>query len=789
MVLGAIFQAEIALLADLGDDSRDHLPMERKREPMLPIVFSKGWGRMLRRYLPNVGLLLIILVGAALVPVFSQLTPNQGDWPEYGHDAGGARFSPLTQINAANVAHLAPAWTYHTGEIGRSFETTPILVNNVLYLSTEAHNIVALDPVTGKEIWKYDTKSKPNQRETRGVAYWPGDKQNPPRILFGTGDGRLIALDAKTGTPAAGFGDNGSVDLRAGVLDKFPNASWGISSPPTIYRDVAIVGPATQEGPALGPPGDPRGFDVRTGKLLWVFHSTPRPGEPGNDSWGPSGWKDRAGPSQWGPGTLDPKLGIVYLPIGNPADSYYGGDRPGNDLYSASVIALDAQTGKLRWYYQITHHDIWDYDMSAPPALVEVKRDGKTIPALAQITKQSLLFILDRRTGKPVFGVEERPVPKGDVPGEWYSPTEPFPVKPPPLARMSLNKDQISTRSPEAQKFCSDWFSTLHNDGPFTPFGMTPTLLIPGSMGGGDWGGVSFDPQLGYIFANTNNLAGVGQMVKTVPGAPASPYRAGPPMPYHNSGGATRFVDKQGYPCDTPPWALLTAVNANTGDIVWQKPLGSYDALEAQGLKDTGAPLMGGSIATAGGLVFVAGTTDSKFRAFDSRTGNELWVTKLPATGTAVPMTYMGSDGKQYVVIAAGGSNRFRMIAGTADQTSDSLIAYALSANQTSESGPPAGRAPVAPGEPAASTSAAPVTAAPAAAAAAPVGSLPDGPEKATVIKVCTTCHGASNFTTIGLSRTGWENEVQNMKGNGAVGTDAEFKQVIDYLTRNFPSR
>ena len=311
-----------------------------------------------------------------------------------------------------------------------------------------------------------------------------------------------------------------------------------------MLRRRAGVSPATQEGPALGPSGDPRGFDVRTGKLLWVFHTVPRPGEPENKTWGPEGWVNRSGPSQWGPGTVDTKLGLVYLPIGNPADSYYGGDRPGNDLYSASVIALDALTGKLRWYYQMVHHDLWDYDMSAPPALIEVKRDGKTIPALVQIGKQSLLFILDRRTGKPVFGVEERPVPKGDVPGEWYPPTEPFPVKPPPLARMSLNKDELSKRSPEAEKFCSDWFSTLHNDGPFTPFGTTPTLLIPGSMGGGDWGGISFDPQLGYVFVNTNNLAGVGQMVKTAPGVP---------LPYHNSGGATRWIDQQGYPCDETP--------------------------------------------------------------------------------------------------------------------------------------------------------------------------------------------------------------------------------------------
>ncbi len=358
-------------------------------------------------------------------------------------------------------------------------------------------------------------------------------------------------------------------------------------------------------------------------------------------------------------------------------------------------------------------------------------------------------------------------------------------MKPPPLSKTSLTKDDITTRTPEAEKFCGDWFSTLHNQGPFTPFDMTPTVLIPGSMGGGDWGGLSFDPQLGYIFVNTNNLAGVGQMVKAAPGGP---------LPYRNQGGYVRFIDKQGYPCNKPPWAQLTAVNANTGDIVWQKPLGSYDALEAQGLKDTGAPAQAGTIATAGGLVFIAGTTDSKFRAFDSHTGNELWVTKLDATGTAVPMTYLGSDGKQYVVIAAGGSNRFRMIAGTADQNADSLIAFALPANPEAGSGTPAEPAPAAPAQPAAAANPAAETAAPAAAASAAAGSgpgasLPDGPGKATVIAVCTVCHGASVFSTIGFSRAGWQSEIETMKGNGAVGTDEQFKQVLDYLAKNFPSR
>ena len=730
---------------------------------------------------------LAIMFAAALVAVaFSQVTPQKGDWPEYGRDPGGSRYSPLTQINTTNVDRLDRAWTYHTGETGRSFEATPILINDVLYLSTPKQNVVALNPETGAEIWKaeiwkHDIESTASLRESRGVAYWPGDQKTPPRILFGTGDGRLIALDAKTGALVAGFGDNGCVDLRIGVADKFPKGSYGISSPPTIYRDVVIVGPATQEGPSLGPSGDPRGYDVRTGKLLWVFHTVPRPGEPGNDTWGPNGWVDRAGPSQWGPRTLDTKLGLIYIPIGNPAGSLYGGDRPGNNLYSASIIALDALTGKLRWARQIVHHDLWDYDMSAPPALVEVKRNGKEIPALAQITKQSLLFILDRRTGEPVFGIEERPVPKGDVPGEWYSPTQPFPVKPPPLARMSLNANELSKRSPEAEKFCTDWFATLHNNGPFTPFGTIPTLVIPGTQGGGNWGGVSFDPNLGLIFTNANNIAAVGRMVPWINGV----------LPYRNDGGYTRFMDQQGYPCTATPWALLAAINANTGDIVWQSVLGSYDELEAQGLKNAGAIAMGGPIVTAGNLVFIAATTDSKFRAFDSRNGKELWVTKLDASGTTVPMTYMGTDGKQYVVVAAGGTNRWRMIAGTAGQNADSLIAFALSDKPMSTpsisgsqpAAAPSSHTPTTPQPATAAVSSAQTASTPADAAA----SLPDGDGKAIVLATCTKCHGTSSFTSIRLSRQGWEGEVNSMRDKGAVGTEEDFKKITDYLTMTFP--
>lgn len=709
----------------------------------------------------------IALLGGFAVVTFPQAILHEQDWPLYGRDPGGSRFSPLDQINRSNVSRLKRAWTYHTGESGRAFETTPIVVDNVMYLSTQNQNIVALDAETGKQIWKY-TNPSPTAREHRGVSYWPGMPGLKPRLIFGTGDGRLVELDAKTGTPVLAFGDNGTVNLRTGYADKFPKAPYAVSSPPAIYRNVVIINPATQERPSLGPSADIRAFDARTGKQLWSFHTVPRPGEAGNETWGPDGWKDRAGPSQWGAATVDVERGLVFLPTGNPADSLYGADRKGTNLYANSVVALDALSGEMRWHYQMVHHDIWDYDADAPPALVTVKRDGKTIPAVAEITKMGLLFILDRLSGQPVFGVEERPVPQSDVPGEQTWPTQPFPVKPPPLVQTNITRDRLSKRTPEAQRFCQEWFSRLQYEGPYTPWRTKPTLIMPGTMGGGNWGGVSFDPQLGYIFVNTSNLAGTGQMVATEAGSAAA---------YRNEGGYTRFLDQDQYPCTEPPWGELSAVDANTGEIAWRTPLGSYDELEAQGFHNAGAPNMGGSIATAGGLVFIAATTDSKFRAFESRTGKELWVATLEATGDSIPITYKGRNGQQYVVIAAGGTNRFRMIANTAGKMADALIAFSLSGTESSPSIPTdfsSNRS---------STASNQIAVAPQN-AAAPV--LPEGAGKEAVLRVCTKCHGIGVFTNLRMNRVGWVNEVASMMEKGAVGTKAEIDAIVDYLSTNF---
>jgi PQQ-dependent dehydrogenase (methanol/ethanol family) len=574
---------------------------------------------------------------------------QSNEWPAYGHDAGGARFSPLKQITVENVAKLKRAWVYHTGETG-NFESTPIVADHVLYFPTQGQKIVAVEAETGRELWKFDPKSR--SRELRGVSYWPGTATAPPRILFGTSDGRLIALDAKTGKPAASFGDNGTIDLRTGVADRFPSTTaYAVTSPPAIYKDLVIVGPSTQETVSRGPSGDARAFDVRTGKLVWRFHTID------DKTWSPEAGADRAGPSLWGPMTVDAERGLVFLPVGNPADSFYGADRKGANLYANSVVALDAATGKYRWHFQMVHHDIFDYDVDAPPTLIDITRDGRKIPVVVETTKMGLLWVLDRMTGKPVFGVEERKVPQSDVPGEVSWATQPFPVKPPPLARMTVKKEEV--REP-----CRAGFDEVVHEGPFQPFDSKVSLRFPGTMGGGNWGGVAFDPSLGYVFVNTSNLGGTGRME-------AGP--AGAPVPYRPVGGYVRWIDKDRYPCQQPPWGELTAVNANTGDVAWKVPLGGYP-----GMPGAGTPNLGGPIATAGGLVFIGATLDGKFRAFDAKTGKEVWTADLGASALTVPATYLGKDGKQYVVIAAGGPARFRSIDASRGEDADTLIAFVL---------------------------------------------------------------------------------------------------------------
>jgi quinoprotein glucose dehydrogenase len=563
---------------------------------------------------------------------------SANDWPSWGGDAHGTRYSPLTQINAANVSKLQRAWTFHTGEELRknnpAFEATPLLIHGVLYFNTASSRVFALEPEAGKKLWEYDAQAGatgPRKANvSRGVSYWEnGDDR---RILYATYDARLIELDARTGKPIRGFGDEGIVNLRTGAADKFPDLKYSVTSPPAIFRDLAITGSEVPESPGRGPSGIVRAYNVKTGKLAWTFHTIPQPGEPGNDTWEKDSWRDRTGANVWGLMSVDAERGIVYLPVGSASYDFYGADRKGANLYANSLVALDAATGQRKWHFQMVHHDIWDYDLPAQPVLFAWKGG---VPAVAQVTKMGLVFVLNRVTGEPLFPVEERAVFRSDVPGEESWPTQPVPVKPPPLARVSITKDDLTT-IPESREYCRKLFDGLVSHGLFTPYLKAPTLVLPGTLGGATWSGGSFDPKLGYLFVNTNETGAVGQIVDG--------------KRRNERGSYARFWDEENRLCVKPPWGQLTAVNLMTGDFAWRVPLG---------IEPTGAPNLGGSIATAGGVVFIAGTTDSRFRAFDSKSGKLLWETKLEASGHAVPMTFLGRDGKQYVVIAAGGAGYF----------------------------------------------------------------------------------------------------------------------------------
>jgi glucose dehydrogenase len=620
-----------------------------------------------------------VLAGAMFSAMTAQPAGAQSgaDWPMYNRDLASTRYSPLTQINAGNVAGLTQAWSYAmrpggTGPAGGAFsQVTPIVVNDVMYLPA-GNRVVALEPETGKEIWSYERKV--GLVSARGVAYWSGDSDNPPRIFFTSGH-KLVALIATTGKPDPKFGDGGEVMMEVPFAEV-----------PTIWKNVVIVG-ANVYGPgetnthpqdevAAGVPGDSRAYDARTGKKLWTFHSIAQPGEKGNDTWGGDSWKGRGGSNVWSmTSTVDEKRGIVYMPIGGPAANYYGGDRPGDNLFSNTLVAVDANTGKLKWYFQTVHHELWDFDLPPEPVLLDLTMNGKKIPALIQTGKIGYVFEFDRVTGKPIFKVEERPVPKGDAPGEQYSPTQPFPVKPPPVARVTISREDIVTAddtTPDHAKACQELWdkSDFYNAGPYTPWVVhsTPadtrlTLIFPGATGGANWGGTASDPKMGYVFVNMQNAGSTGFLEKNPKYSDAT---KGNEVEYHRgSGSGSQYggfsapaKDANGkvignWPCQKPPWESLSAVNVNTGEIAWQVPLGITEELpEAkQHTGRTGA--FAGPIATAGGLVFIGATSDNRFRAFDSKTGKELWVTKLKYTATAVPITYQGKDGKQYVAIMA----------------------------------------------------------------------------------------------------------------------------------------
>ncbi len=618
--------------------------------PVLMILADPGWGQSIRSV----------------------------DWSSVGNDPGCMRYTTLDQIDRSNVDRLEPVWTYHTGELegrpGKTIECTPIVVDGVMYITTGYLRVVALDAATGEERWQFDPlRDHPwPYRPTsggvnRGCAYWsdgvPGGER---RIIHGTSDGRLFSLDARTGHLDPAFGDDGIRDLRIELDPKVSDLGYGPTSAPVIWKDTIVVGVSCGEGPGLAAPGDIRAFDVRTGAQLWRFRTVPAPGEFGNETWGGDSWRDRGGANAWGGLSVDVERGWVFAGLGSAAFDFYGGDRLGANLFANCTVAIDVRTGRRVWHFQTLRHDLWDHDLPVYPNLVTVEHDGESIDAVAQVTKTGYVYLFDRETGSPLFEIEDRVVPGSDVPGEHSWPTQPIPVKPPPLAAQRFDESNVTDIHPANRAYVLNRLRDLRRGPAFNPPSLQGTVVIPGFHGGANWSGASFDPTTGWLYVNTNNVPNILTLVES---------RAEEDMsegygPYGHKG-YIQFRDQEGYPAIRPPWGLLNAVDLNTGTIAWRVPLGEYPELTARGVPKTGTETFGGSIVTAGGLVFIGGTKDERFHAFDKETGELLWEHTLPAGGYATPSTYM-VDGRQYVVIAAGGAGKL----GT--RPGDAFVAFAL---------------------------------------------------------------------------------------------------------------
>ncbi len=709
---------------------------------------------------------LIIMVVFCTI-IFSGCKSNRNeDWPVYGGNNAGNRYSPLDQINLNNVNNLTVAWTYEAADKmipgvpkptrAMEIQCQPIVVHGILYATTPSLKVFALNAATGKHLWTFDpfTDKQARYRPNRGVMYWEdGEKK---QILYTAGI-YLFALDAATGKPVLSFGKNGKVDLHEGLgEDRDIDVKYlavTSTTPGVIYKNTVILGSTVSEtGDAL--PGHIRGFDVRSGKLVWIFHTIPRPGEMGYDTWPADAYKKIGAANNWGGMALDEKRGMVYLGTGSPSVDFYGGDRAGANLFSDCILALNAETGNLKWYYQTVSHDLWDYDIPCPPNLITVKHNGKQVDAVVQTTKDGLVYVLDRDNGTSLFPVDNRPVPTDGMPGEQPYPSQKFPVKPLPLSRQYFTEADITDLSPEAHTFIKKRFLETRSGGKFIPPGEKGTLLF-GISGGAEWGGNAADPE-GVFYQNANEQAwdlkmsdmaakskddvskgnalyttnctschgtdrkgsgtdypslvnlklstnevmavletGRGRMPsfmhlnerdrsaitsfvlnkettseKAARNTDTATKSVFPYIPPYTNNGMKKMFDPEGYPAVKPPWGTLNAIDINTGDYLWRVPLGEFPELTKKGIPVTGTENYGGPIVTAGGLVFIAGTKDERIRAFNKNTGKVVWEYQLPAGGFATPCTYM-VDGKQYIVIAAGGAKNGHKPGG-------SYIAFAL---------------------------------------------------------------------------------------------------------------
>jgi quinoprotein glucose dehydrogenase len=603
---------------------------------------------------------------------------DSGDWPVYGHDGGGAKYSPLASINKDNVKQLKAAWTFHSldmydpkGKGGKksAFECTPLFIDGTLYVTTAFGRIIALDPDTGAQKWAFDPHSDISAGfgdfANRGAAAWVDSKTGKRRLFIATIDARLFAVDAASGKAIDQFGQGGLVDLRKGLRNSpHYKSEYEETSPPAVIGDLVMVGSAVADNNYTdAASGEVRAFDARTGKLVWTFD--------------PMAGQKTGAANTWSIISVDAERKLVFLPVGSASPDYYGGERVGDNLYANTLVALHAETGKIAWHFQTVHHDLWDYDIASQPTLFTWRHEGKDIPAIAVGSKTGNLFFLNRETGAPLFAVEERPVPASDVPGEKAAATQPFSVLPKAVAPQKLNVDNVWGPTEEDRKWCADFLQGKRAEGIFTPPSVQGSIVFPGNIGGMAWGGSAFDPERGLLILPTNRLAAVVYLIPRdkfdaeEDKAPGYEYARQRGTPF----GMRRrlLLSPKMLPCNAPPWGTLAAIDVATGQQKWEVPLGGLPWVEGKpGMANLGSIALGGPIVTGGGVTFIGATLDSYFRAFDSDTGAELWKSKLPAGARATPMTYRTAKGKQYVVIAAGGFDAAGL------NQDDSLVAFAL---------------------------------------------------------------------------------------------------------------
>lgn len=643
---------------------------------------------------------LLSVLPTALFP--GGLTAQRGAppdaWPSYGGDLGSTKYSPLSEIDADNVEHLHVAWTWRSPDDAlvaadpdltpAGFKATPIMVDGVLYIRTSLSQVAAIDAVSGEELWVFDPASYEAGRpvnlgfNTRGVGYWSGDRdsseppredpvenlpENPPRIFVATGDSHLWALDAMTGRPLEEFGDEGHVDLVEGLRRRFDRRSYQVMSPPLVIGDVVVVGSSISDFPqwTTAPPGDVRAFDVLTGEQRWIFRTVPAEGEVGSETWEDDSARFTGNTNVWTMMSADPELGHVYLPVGTPTNDWYGGHRPGDNLFAESVVAVEVATGRRVWHYQIVHHGVWDYDLPAAPTLLDITVDGRPVKGLAQLTKQGFIFVLDRVTGEPIWPVEERPVPASTVPGEKLSPTQPFPTRPAPFERQGITVDDLIDFTPELRAEAEEILAESEHGGLYHPPSRKGTLNLPGWGGGANWYGAAADPSTGVIYLPSRTSPIRVQLVK--PDSAESDFR-------YVRGADQSVAGPRGLPLVKPPYARLTAIDLDTGSHVWQIPLGDGPRRRIidLGVRDPG-PLGGGAYTgplLTETLLFIghAGARDGgegggpALLALDKETGRRIHVTEVPGVLTGTPMTYR-AGGKQHIVAAYGSGGEAGLVA------------------------------------------------------------------------------------------------------------------------------